>query len=178
MTSIVVLTGGPGAGKTTVLEQLRKCGYPCASEVGRAVIQQQMKQKGTALPWLDKTAFCDAMLKEELSRYHLYEHLPGPVFFDRGILDSLAYSLLEGLEVNEKWRQLCDALKVHQTVFLFPPWQQIFTDDAERKQDFKEAIRTYDYMVRVYQDYGYTLVDVPFASVEERTNFILGTLAE
>jgi predicted ATPase len=178
MVNIVVLTGGPGAGKTTVLEQLRKKGYSCSNEVGREVIQQQLKQKGTALPWRDKTAFRDAMLKQELSRYREYNHQQGSVFFDRGILDSLAYSRLEGLELDEKWCYLFDELTVHKTVFLFPPWQEIFTNDAERKQDFKEAILTYEHMVSVYSEYGYTLMNVPCVSVDERTHFILNTLAE
>lgn len=82
MNKIVVLTGGPGSGKTTVLEQLKQQGYTCSSEVGREVIQQQVKQKGIALPWKDKTAFRDAMLRQEVIRYQQYSHQRGPVFFD------------------------------------------------------------------------------------------------
>lgn len=177
MNKIVVLTGGPGAGKTTVLEQLKQQGYTCSSEVGREVIQQQVKQKGIALPWKDKTAFRDAMLRQEVIRYQQYSHQRGPVFFDRGILDSLAYSLLEGLTVTDECRQYCEELTVHKTVFLFPPWRQIFTQDAERMQDFAEAVRTYEHMVKVYNEYGYTLIDVPYASAKERSHFIVNTLA-
>lgn len=44
-------------------------------------------------------------------------------------------------------------------------------------QDFAEAVRTYEHMVKVYNEYGYTLIDMPYASAKERSNFIVNTLA-
>ena len=36
-----------------------------------------------------------------------------------------------------------------------PPWRAIYVTDKERKQSFAEAIKTYDLMVRVYEELGY-----------------------
>lgn len=44
-------------------------------------------------------------------------------------------------------------------------------------QDFAKAVRTYEHMVNIYTEYGYTLIDVPYASAKERSHFIVNTLA-
>ncbi|CZF81820.1 hypothetical protein GCE9029_02848 [Grimontia celer] len=174
MNNFIVFTGGPGSGKTTVIEALRRQGYCCAPETGRKVIQEQVKQNGTAFPWLDKIAFRDEMVRMELANFNDYRDKPETVFFDRSILDCLGYSLLEALPTPKKLEELCEELTYRKRVFVFPPWQEIFENDAERKQDFEEAVRTYEVMVGVYERSGYRLIEVPRLTVEERIGFILG----
>jgi predicted ATPase len=61
-------------------------------------------------------------------------------------------------------------------VFITPPWREIFQQDNERKQDFDEAIRTYDALVATYTAYGYALIEIPFAPIAERVRFVLEML--
>lgn len=175
MTQYIVLTGGPGSGKSTVLEALGRLGYNCSEETGRKIIRQELEHSGHALPWQNKQAFRDRMLDEELRAHALHRHHSGPTFFDRGIIDTYGYSLLEGLEPTHALLSSCSSLRYGQ-VFIFPPWKEIFTQDAERKQDFAEAQRTYEAMRKAYGDFGYELIRVPFAAVEERVRFILREL--
>jgi predicted ATPase len=65
----------------------------------------------------------------------------------------------------------------HQTVFIAPPWREIFRQDIERKQDFDEAQRTYESLFKTYQELGYELVDLPRAAVEDRVQLILDRVA-
>jgi predicted ATPase len=58
-------------------------------------------------------------------------------------------------------------------VFIAPPWREIFHQDAERKQDFDEAVRTYEAMATTYLDYGYTLVELPKTSAQSRADFVI-----
>ena len=44
-----IITGGPGSGKSTVIDALGKVGFLCADEVGRQIIQEQLKIGGDAL---------------------------------------------------------------------------------------------------------------------------------
>ena len=46
-----IITGGPGVGKTTLLEVLAKQGFPYVPEVARKIIREQVSQNGDALPW-------------------------------------------------------------------------------------------------------------------------------
>ena len=43
-----------------------------------------------------------------------------------------------------------------------PPWPEIFRQDRERKQDFDQAVRTYDALVATYTAVGYDLVVIPW----------------
>ncbi|WP_338014727.1 AAA family ATPase [Altericroceibacterium spongiae] len=58
-------------------------------------------------------------------------------------------------------------------VFIAPPWQEIYANDAERRQDWAEAVATHDVMVRVYGELGYTLVSWPRVAPDDRAAFVL-----
>ena len=49
-----VLTGGPGSGKTTLIQALAKRGFATAPEAGRGIIRDQQAIGGAALPWADQ----------------------------------------------------------------------------------------------------------------------------
>ncbi|RUU62771.1 ATPase, partial [Mesorhizobium sp. M2C.T.Ca.TU.009.01.2.1] len=61
-----VLTGGPGSGKTTLIEALRAQGFATAPEAGRGIIRDQTAIGGPALPWQDRALFAELMLSWEL----------------------------------------------------------------------------------------------------------------
>jgi predicted ATPase len=65
----------------------------------------------------------------------------------------------------------------NKSVFIMPPWQEIYQNDLERKQDFQEAIDTYHCVAKAYTDTGYSLIEVPKAPTEERITFILNTIS-
>ncbi|MGF1681575.1 AAA family ATPase [Photobacterium minamisatsumaniensis] len=176
MKNVIVFTGGPGSGKTSVIERLNALGYKCASEVGRKVIQNQVESQGSALPWGNKVAFRDEMVREELENYKKFDVCQDTVFFDRSIIDSYGYSLLEQLPMSEALLKSCDELEYCKKVFIFPPWETIFTNDLERKQDFNEAVATYNEMEKAYKKFGYELVEVPKSSISKRVNFILASV--
>lgn len=62
------------------------------------------------------------------------------------------------------------------TVFLAPPWPEIFGQDAQRGQDFDEAVATAEAMEQAYAMAGYDLLPLPLATVEARVDFVLEVL--
>ena len=60
--NLYVISGGQGAGKTTVLLELARFGFHHAPEVARQIIQEQIRSGGTALPWADRQAYTCVML--------------------------------------------------------------------------------------------------------------------
>lgn len=168
-----VITGGPGSGKTSLIDALARGGFPHTVEAGRAIIQDQLAIDGPALPWRDPLAFAELMLSWELRSYRMAEAMIGPVFFDRGVTDLLGYLTLVGQPVPSHFARAAERFRYNARVFVAPPWPAIYTQDAERKQTPEEAVRTYEALVAAYSSCGYELVSLPLVSVEERMRFVL-----
>jgi predicted ATPase len=168
-----VITGGPGAGKTTLLLELHKLGFQCVPEVARQIIQEQISNGGTALPWSDRKLYTHLMLQRSIDSYREHASTTKPTFFDRGIPDTLCYAHLIGLQETAPIKVACDKLRYAQHVFIAPPWNEIYGTDSERRQDFAEAERTYQVMLRTYQQCGYQLVELPKLSAMDRARFVI-----
>ena len=170
---LFVVTGGPGAGKTTLLAALAAAGQAVAPEAGRAIIRDQLAIDGPALPWRDRALFAELMLNFDLRSHGEAQGGTAPVFFDRGVPDSIGYLRLCGLPVPEHIDRAARAFRYARIVFVAPPWREIYAQDAERKQDFAEAGRTYEAVTTAYRDHGYDLVELPRADVATRVAFVL-----
>ncbi len=173
MNQFFVLTGGPGSGKTTLIESLQKCGYSTMAEAGRAIIQDQVAIGGQALPWVNPLLFAETMLSWDMRSYHVAEQMNGLVFFDRGVVDVLGYLRLMDLQIPKHIQIAEQKFRYNRLVFIAPPWEEIFENDGERRQDFAEAIRTYEAVSSTYVEMGYDLVELPRSPVEDRMRFIL-----
>ncbi|MDX6751732.1 AAA family ATPase [Geminicoccaceae bacterium 1502E] len=170
---LLVLTGGPGSGKSTLIEALARAGHACMDEAGRGVIRDQMAIGGRALPWEDPLAFAELMLCWDMRSHRLARKHDGPVFLDRSVVDVLGYLRLSGLPVPPHMERAAAAFRYERRVFILPPWPAIYTNDGERRQSPEEAERTYEAMVAIYAEQGYELVAVPRLPVEERLAFVL-----
>ncbi len=173
---LFVVTGGPGTGKSTLIEALARHGIGHMPEAGRAIIRDQVNIGGPALPWGDRALYAELMLGWELRSYHEAETMPGPVVMDRGIPDVIGYLRLINLQVPVHAEVAAQRYRYNRTVFLAPYWEEIFAQDAERKQGCEEAEATGRMMKETYEGLGYELVELPKASVEERVAFVMETV--
>ncbi|WP_082979913.1 AAA family ATPase [Labrys sp. WJW] len=174
----VVLTGGPGSGKTTLISALVAQGIQAMPEAGRAIIQDQVAIGGDALPWADRAAFADLMLAADMRSYREAQAAEGLVVFDRGIPDVIGYLHLCGLPVPGPARKAAALCRYRRQVFITPPWPAIYAGDAERKQSLEEAQATHEAMMQVYAGLGYELVPLPLRPVGERAAFVLRALQQ
>ena len=167
-----VVTGGPGSGKSSLIDAMTRRGFRTMPEAGRAIIQDQVRIGGPALPWADRAIFAELMLGWELRSYHEALASDAPVLMDRGIPDVVGYLTLCGLPVPA---HIESAAKIHpynERVFLAPYWGAIFAQDAERKQDRQEAEATGRVMAETYTRLGYQIVELPLVGIEQRADFI------
>lgn len=174
----VILSGGPGAGKTTLLEELSRRGYRCIDEVAREIIREQMALGGAALPWEDREEYARLMLARSIASFQEQAEGSGLTFFDRGVPDTLAYVRLAGLGVERESIEACSRFRYWRQVFLAPPWEDIYETDGERRQPYDEAIRTYDWIVKVYTECGYECIDLPKTVPAVRADFVLNALRD
>ncbi len=168
-----IITGGPGSGKSSLISEIEKRGYARSMEAGRAIIQDQVAIGGRALPWDDGLLFAELMLSWETRSYRAAELNSGPVFFDRGVPDVMGYLRLCQLPIPEHMKIAAKLFRYNSTVFIAPPWQEIFHPDRERKQDFEEAIHTYEALVETYQEQKYSLVELPRVPLNQSVEFVL-----
>lgn len=167
-----VVTGGPGSGKSSLIDRLAMRGMEIMPEAGRAIIRHQGRVDGPALPWKNPAAFAEMMLGWDLRSYHEAQEKPGPVIFDRAIPDVMGYLLLCGLPIPDHLHRAAELCRYNCRVFIAPHWPDIYRQDAERHQSPEEASATCDIMSHIYEALGYELVPLPLASVEERAAFI------
>ncbi|BAB48837.1 AAA family ATPase [Mesorhizobium japonicum] len=170
---VFVLTGGPGSGKTTLIAALRRAGFATSVVAGRGIVRDQSSIGGTALPWSDRTLFAELMLSWEMRSYQNAVEQKGPVFFDRGVPETLGYLRLSGLPVADHVSTAAKRFRYNPRVFIAPPWPDIFAQDEERKQTPDEAKCTYHALAEIYTELGYELVPLPLAPVETRLRFVL-----
>lgn len=171
----IIITGGPGSGKTTLLDEIFKTNYNYIPEVAREIIRTQVSSEGDALPWKNVKKYCDLMLDKSIESFISAMTNPQkqPIFFDRGIPDTLAYTRLINIPISKKLESATRRYVYNKKVFILPPWKEIYKNDSERKQDFEEALATYKIMFETYKYLGYELIEVPKLSVEERASFII-----
>ncbi|HEU0130690.1 MAG TPA: AAA family ATPase [Mycobacteriales bacterium] len=170
--SFVLLTGGPGGGKTTLVEHLAGRGYATSAEAGRAIIRDQALVGGPLRA--DPVAFAETILTWEL---RAYREASGLTFFDRGVPDVVASYLLLDRPVPDHVLRAAEVCRYAPVAFAAPPWREVYVNDADRTQTWDEAVRTYEACVAAYERCGYELVALPFAPVGERAAFVLGRVS-
>lgn len=171
-----VITGGPGAGKTTLVEALQAHDLCCVEEAGRQILREQARIGGNATHDGDRIAYRELMLSRSIQSYEQAMAEKRTVLFDRGIPDLIGYSRLIGANVPAYLENAVTLYRYNLHVFMAPPWEEIYVHDAERRQDFREAVATHDAIRRAYQEAGYEPVELPKARVEARVDHVLATL--
>jgi predicted ATPase len=167
-----VFTGGPGAGKTAVLDVLCEKGFAVGEDAARCIIRER-KDAGLS-PRPPPQAFAELILKREIAAYG--SAVDSPTFFERGVVEAVAMLYgADGLH-DPTARQLMDEFR-YEHVFLFPPWADIYCTDSERDQTFEHSVRVYEGTRKWYLRFGYSLVEVPLCSPQERAEFILAHCA-
>ena len=99
----------------------------------------------------------------------------GFVFFDRGIPDVVAYLDYLKTSYPNTFKTICSQ-HIYDKICILKPWKAIYKQDNERYETFEQALILHDFLVKTYTDYGYTIIDTPFGTVEERLDFILNHL--
>ena len=168
-----IISGGPGSGKTSIIEKLASRGFTTVAETGRAIIREQLETGGDATHEGDAAAYGAEMLKRGIADYKRMRGSDDPVFFDRGIAELVGFFRLKGLPVPPDVASATHEFRSNRLVFLTPPWEAIYRQDAERRQEWAEAVRTFELIRDAYREAGYETVEVPEETVARRVRFIL-----
>jgi len=172
----IVLIGGPGTGKSTVLNELNKLGYQCMPEISREVTLQAQKE-GIEQLFLTKPLLFSEKLLEGREKQYLdaEKSTANTIFFDRGIPSIHAYMRYFKTDFPaiflEKSKQ-----HIYTKVFQFLTWEKIYISDNERYETFEESTAISSFLNKAYTELGYDIINVPFGTVKERCDFIVNCL--
>lgn len=165
------ITGGPGAGKSTLVEALARRGIAAVPEAARIILQQP---GGMDLRAHDPEGFARAMFDAERAAFESAR--TGLTVFDRGFPDIVGFLDLEGLSVPEDMDRACRLLRYEGPVFHAPMWAEIYSGDEERIQTWDEALASDAAVVAAWRRYGYDSIELPRESVISRVRFVEGWL--
>lgn len=173
----IVLIGGPGTGKTSVLNILKERGFYCFDEVSREVTLKA-QEKGIEQLFLTDPLLFSKMLLEgrEIQYLNAKKRKETVIFFDRGIPDVYAYLNYFKTKYPAHFIEKSNQYK-YDYIFHFSPWQEIYTTDNERYESFEASKIIDTFLVDAYHKLGYKIITIPFGSVNDRADYIINSLA-
>ena len=172
----IVITGGPSTGKTTVINELEKRQYICIPEISRQVTLNARKK---GVEWLflkDPLLFSKLLLEGREQQFIDAENQKSElIFFDRGIPDVHAYMNYLGVDYPDTYIKKSKKY-TYDKIFLMPPWEDIYTEDEGRYENFEQSLAIYNHLKNAYSELDYEIIEVPFGTVDKRIEFILNTI--
>lgn len=165
-----IITGAPGTGKTSLINELNERGYLCYEEISRKIIKGQQKVNGNKTPWGDVSGFVDLVYTQTI------KELTNPVeqntFIDRGLPDTIAYLNARSLSIPKYLSNFPFDIHYEPIIFLAPPWKEIYTNDPQRPQSFQEAKHIHKHLIEVYQNLNFCVKILPKVTLTKRVDFI------
>jgi predicted ATPase len=165
-----VLTGAPGAGKTSVLHALREQGLAVVEEAATDVIAAEQR-RGVAEPWRHD-GFIDKIVR--LQRSRVAEPAPpgsAVQVHDRSPLCTLALARYLGRAATPLLTAEVDRIArdrvFEPAVFFIRPLGFIEPTEA-RRISYADSLDFERVHEAVYREHGFELIDVPPAPVADR----------
>jgi predicted ATPase len=169
-----ILTGSPGAGKTTILTALRDRGYAVVGEAATDVIDQARQRGETGPP--RGPGFLDAIVRLQRRR----ENFPAPPaarirVFDRSPICTLALARYLEEPVTPTLAREVDRVldeKTYERSVFFVRLLGFITPTFARRITLEQSQAFEEFHERTYKELGFELVEVSPGPVAERVDFV------
>ena len=146
------------------------------AEPGRQIVKEQDWIGGDALPWAAPAKFAELVLSRAIHQLITAAGEDGLAFFDRSLVEPLSGLQRLGLPVPDHFQRAAERCRYDETVFVAPPWPEIYRQDAERRHGLDEALAEYEPLLATYRRLGYRLMVLPKTDVVARADFVLAQL--
>lgn len=172
----IVITGGPGTGKSSIIKHLEKEGYDCLHEVSREITAAAQREGVAQLFLAQPLLFSQKLLEARIDQFKEASSIrSNMVFIDRGLPDVVAYMDYFETAYPSAFNEACSEY-FYDKIYLLPPWREIYQTDNERYESFEQAVIIYEHLKKSYLSFGYSPIEVLKDSVQSRSEFILNNL--
>lgn len=174
-----ILTGAPGAGKTSILLELQRRGHAVVREAATDVIADSSR-RGVDRHW-EQPGFIDQILVVQSER----QAAPAPAgtvlqFVDRSPICTLALAYYLGHPAPDALITEIDRIgrtrMYERKVFLVRDLGFVERTDA-RRISFEESLEFERVHITTYRSLGYELVEVPRGGVARRADLVEAAVA-
>lgn len=148
----VVVDGGPGTGKTSIIKELKKRGYPVAPEAARIILHRS-KHRGknlskAQLKDIQKKIWNLSILEYRSAVKESKHHV---LFFDRGVFSSLSYLILAKIQIPRFMIKQAE-LVIYDSIFISHPLpKRFYMNDNVRKEDYTTSIKIHKKIIHSYK---------------------------
>ena len=170
----ILITGGPGSGKTTIINELKKRKFECRDEIVRDLTMKG-KSNGINQVFLDNPLeFSESLMKLRLKQFFIKSNNRF-IFFDRGVHEIVAYLNFLDFKKPHSFLDLCKNIK-YDFIFILKPWKEVYKQDNCRYESFDESVKIYQEILKVYNILNMETIMIDRNTVEKRTDIILSHL--
>jgi predicted ATPase len=174
-----IITGAPGAGKTSVLHALRRLGFATVAEATTDVIADE-QALGHDEPWHDPLFLIKIL---ELQRDRQLSCAAGGAraqIFDRSPVCTLALARHLGRPVPPPLAaeiERITAERIYEPEVFFVRPIGFIEATAARRISYAESLVFEAAHERAYREHGFEIMDVPPAGIEERAALVAAQIA-
>lgn len=172
---VFVISGGPGTGKTSVINELGK-EFQILSESAREIGEKDPKFQGKSIKETNQQEFQDALFEFDKKQIDKINKKGGDkiVFADRGLGDTIAYCKVRNLK-KPFW--VGDYVRKFRYAGIFIlDFLDNYVRDTLRQESKEEQEKIHEEIIKTYEDLGYKIIFVPFMSIKDRVSFIKSNL--
>ena len=172
----IVISGGPGTGKTSIINELVSIGQIVFHESSREITTKYKKLGHDQLFLSNPIKFSEILLANRIKQYKDANKFNSKnCFFDRGIPDIVAYLDYKKVTYNKDFTLKSQKYK-YDMIFIVEPWNKIYKKDQERYESFDQLIDIDYFIKETYRGLGYEYNIIPNGTIQQRVDYILNEI--
>lgn len=171
----LVISGGPGVGKSTVLNLLNQQGFAVIPET-MGVCFYEAKQAGRLNEFFADTVRLQTLLMERQLQQEAQHDNEEIVFLDRSAYDITFYAEWFNVQMPDAFMAIAPTRPYHIVFFLEPLPEEFYQNSDLRTEPRKLSLGKHEFLRKKYEGTSLPVLSVPFDTPENRVRFILDNL--